>query len=181
MWDYGINFDNMVAPFPNFHILKKNLQLFKKNHATMVFEQGNGQRGTDVAEMRAYMLAKLMWNPELDEDSLMRSFMEGYYGKAAPWLYRYQQVMQGALLASGVPLWIYDSPISHKDGMLNRQLMQVYRELFDRAEEAVNDDSLRLAHVQVSRLPLQYSELEIARTHTDGDPVAVSRLLAVFR
>ena len=181
VWDYGINFDNMVAPFPNFHILKKNLQLFKKNHATMVFEQVNGQRGTDFAEMRAYMLAKLMWNPELDEDSLMRSFMEGYYGKAAPWLYRYQQVMQGALLASGVPLWIYDSPISHKDGMLNRQLMQVYRELFDRAEEAVNDDSLRLAHVQVSRLPLQYSELEIARTHTDGDPVAVSRLLAVFR
>ena len=29
IWDYGINFDNMVAPFPNFPILQKNIQLFK--------------------------------------------------------------------------------------------------------------------------------------------------------
>ena len=181
VWDYGINFDNMVAPFPNFHILKPNIQLFKKNHATMLFEQVNGQRGTDFAEMRAYMLAKLMWNPELDADSLMLSFMDGYYGKAAPYLFRYQKVMQGALLASDVPLWIYDSPISHKDGMLNRRLMKVYAGLFDRAEEAVADDSLRLAHVQISRLPLQYSELEIERTHPDGDLEAISRKLAVFR
>ena len=181
VWDYGINFDNMVAPFPNFHILKKNIQLFKKNHATMLFEQVNGQRGTDFAEMRAYMLAKLMWNPELDEDSLMQSFMEGYYGKAAPYLYRYQQVMQGALLASDVPLWIYDSPISHKDGMLNWRLMKVYRELFDAAEEAVKDDSVRLAHVHISRLPIQYSELEIARTRTDGDLAEVRQKLEVFR
>lgn len=74
IWDYGINFDNLVSPFPNFHILKKNIQLFKKHHATMLFEQVNGVEGADFSEMRAYMLSKLMWNPELDTDSLMRSF-----------------------------------------------------------------------------------------------------------
>lgn len=63
VWDYGINFDNVVAPFPNFHILKKNIQLFKRNHATMLFEQVNGTLGTDFAELRAYMLGKLMWTP----------------------------------------------------------------------------------------------------------------------
>lgn len=44
VWDYGINFDNMVAPFPNFHIIQKNIQLFKEHHATMIFEQINGGR-----------------------------------------------------------------------------------------------------------------------------------------
>ena len=136
VWDYGINFDNVVAPFPNFHILKKNIQLFKRNHATMLFEQVNGTRGTDFAEMRAYMIGKLMWNPELDADSLMRRFMREYYGAAAPYLYRYQQMLQGALLASGTPLWIYDSPISHKNGMLNANLRKAYNELFDDAERA---------------------------------------------
>ena len=62
VWDYGINFDNIVSPFPNFHILQKNIQLFKKNHVTMHFSQVNGIRGGDFSEMRAYMIGKLMWD-----------------------------------------------------------------------------------------------------------------------
>lgn len=182
VWDYGINFDNMVAPFPNFHILQPNLQLFQRNHATMVFEQMNGgnQRGTDFGEMRAYMAAKLMWNPSQDADSLMRTFMEGYYGAAAPYLYRYQQLLEGALLSSHTALWIYDSPISHKDGMLSDQLMAVYSGLFDKAESAVASDSTLLVRVRVARLPLRYSELEILRTKTGQSLEEVSRKLDTF-
>ena len=160
VWDYGINFDNIVSPFPNFHILQKNIQLFKKNHVTMHFSQVNGIRGGDFSEMRAYMIGKLMWDPYQNADSLMRTFMNGYYGAAAPYLYQYQKIMQGALLAGGQPLWIYDSPISHKNGMLNPVLLKTYNELFDQAEEAVAGDTVLLCRVQLSRLPLQYSELE---------------------
>lgn len=181
VWDYGINFDNMIVPFPNFHILQKNLQLFKKNHATMVFEQVNGQRGTDFSEMRAYMLGKLMWNPNLNADSLMQTFLNGYYGKAGKYLYEYHKVLQGALLASNTDLWIYDSPVSHKDGMLNGHCMAVYQELFDKAEASVRGDSMHLARVQIARLPIQYSELEIARTQTGLDKAAVERKLETFR
>lgn len=181
LWDYGINFDNMVVPFPNFHILKKNLQLFKKNHATMVFEQVNGKRGTDFSEMRAYMLGKLMWNPDLDDDSLMQTFLKGYYGKATPYLYQYQKLLQGALVSSGTPLWIYDSPVSHKNGMLNDNMMKMYKELFDKAEEAVKGDSAKLARVQIARLPIQYSELEIARTRLGENLEDMRQKLNTFK
>lgn len=183
VWDYGINFDNMVSPFPNFHILAPNLRTFRDHHATMVFEQVNGgqQRGTDFGEMRAWMLAKLMWNPDQDPDSLMQTFLRGYYGAAAPYLYRYQQLLLGGLLSSGTPLWIYDSPISHKEGMLNERLMSRYDELFDAAEAAVLDDSTLLNRVQTARLPLRYSQLEIARTRQGGDAEEVSRKLETFR
>ena len=181
VWDYGINFDNLVSPFPNFHILQKNIREFKKNHATMLFEQVNGERGVDFAEMRAYMLSKLMWNPEQDADSLMQAFMKGYYGKAAPYLYQYQKLMEGALLGSRVPLWIYDSPISHKDGMLSTYLLGVYDDLFDKAEKAVEADKAKLARVRLSRLPLQYSELEIARTAPVHDREAVAAAVELFR
>ena len=182
VWDYGINFDNMVSPFPNFHIIQKNMQLFKKNHATMIFEQINGgnQRGTDFGEMRAYMMAKLMWNPYQDADSLMKSFMTGYYGAAAPYIYKYQTLITGALLSSHTPLWIYDSPISHKNGMLNDNLMKMYAEIFDKAEAAVATDSTLLAHVQTARLPLRYSELEIARTKSGQDAAEISSKLETF-
>lgn len=181
VWDYGINFDNMVSCFPNFHVLQKNIQLFKKNHVTMHFSQVNGSKGTDFSEMRAYMLGKLMWDPYQNADSLMRSFMDGYYGAAAPYLYQYQKIMQGGLLASGTNLWIYDSPVTHKNGMLNDQLCKTYDELFDQAEAAVASDPVRLDRVQLSRLSLIYSELEIARTKTNQDVAKVRQQLDYFR
>ena len=135
VWDYGINFDNMVAPFPNFPILKPNIGLFRRNHATMHFSQIGGSYGGDFSEMRTYVVAKLMWNPDQDTDSLMLRFMRGYYGPAAPYIYQYEKLLEGALLAGGQRLWIYDSPVSHKDGMLNAACRKRYGELFDCAED----------------------------------------------
>lgn len=180
VWDYGINFDNYLAPFPNFHILQDNIRLFKKNHATMHFSQIAGSRGGDFAELRAYLVAKLMWNPEVDVDSLMQHFLHGYYGKAAPYLYQYIKVMEGALIGSGQRLWIYDSPVSHKRGMLKPELMCRYNRLFDNAEKAVAGNNKYLKRVQRARLPIQYSELEIARTETGTDMDDINRKLALF-
>ena len=89
-------------------------------------------------------------------------------------------MLTGALLSSGTPLWIYDSPITHKKGMLNANLRKAYNELFDEAEKAVAADSAMLAHVRIARLPLRYSELEIARTESGGDKAAVEKSLDTF-
>lgn len=182
VWDYGINFDNYVSPFPNFHVLAPNLQLFHRNHANMVFEQVAGYMGTDFAELRAYMIGKLMWNPYQDADSLMRVFLQDYYGReAGEQLFAYRKMMEGALLASHKPLWIYDSPITHKEGMLSPDLMRTYFRLFDKAEEAVKGDSVLLRRVEISRLPLQYAELEFARTQKVDDEAGLEAKVKVFR
>lgn len=180
VWDYGINFDNYLAPFPNFHILQDNIRLFKQHHATMHFSQIAGSRGGDFAELRAYLVSKLMWNQEVNTDSLMQHFLHGYYGEAAAPIYRYIKVMEGALIGSGQRLWIYDSPVSHKKGMLKPELMRRYNALFDEAEKAVSGDERLLKRVQRARLPLQYSELEIARTENEKDLDDINRKLTLF-
>lgn len=180
VWDYGVNFHNYLSPFPNFHIIQKNMQLFKEHNVTMHFSQVNGYKGTDFAEMRAYMLGKLMWNPYLDADSLMCSFMDGYYGKAAKYLYQHQKIMQGALIASHQPLYIYENPISYKDGMLCPLMLKTYNELFDKAEAAVKDNPSHLKHVRLSRLSLLFAELEIARTDPEYDPITAENKLELF-
>lgn len=180
VWDYGINFDNYLSPFPNFPILQKNIQLFKKHNATMHFSQIAGSKGGDFAEMRAYMVSKLMWNPYLNTDSLMHSFMNGYYGAAAPYIYQYEKLLEGGLLASKQELWIYDSPVTHKDGMLNTNCRKRYNELFDQAERAVADDPVLLDRVRQTRLPLQYSELEVARAEGNHDVDEIKAKLALF-
>ena len=121
-----------------------------------------------------------MWNPEVNVDSLMQHFLHGYYGEAAPYLYQYIKIMEGALIGSGQRLWIYDSPVSHKYGMLKPALMRRYNHLFDLAEKAVAADPDFLKRVQRARLPIQYSELEIARTETEKDLVDINKKLDLF-
>ena len=180
VWDYGINFDNYLAPFPNFPILQPNIQLFRDNNVKMHFSQIAGSYGGDFTEMRTWIVSKLMWNPDADVDSLTHRFMDGYYGAAAPYLYEYEKLLEGGLLASGTGLWIYDSPVSHKDGMLNANARKRYNQLFDRAEKAVANDPVLLERVRRQRLSLQYSELEIARAEgRTGDP-EIAPLLDLF-
>ena len=181
VWDYGINFDNFVSPFPNFHVLQPNIQLFTENNVTMHFAQVGGKRGEDFSELRAYMIGRLLWNPYQNADSLMQEFMTGYYGPAAPYLYQYQKMLEAALLSNDQPLWIYDSPVSHKDGMLRARLITRYQELFEAAEKRVTSEPVFLERVQRSRLPLQYAALEIARTQTERNPNALLPLLDTFQ
>lgn len=180
VWDYGINFDNYLAPFPNFHILKDNINIFKEHNATMHFSQIASIKGGDFAELRAYMVSQLMWNHKADADSLMRVFINGYYGAAAPHMEKYIAMNTGALLGSGLDLWIYDSPVSHKNGMLKPELVRRYDQLYDQAESSVKDDTTLLRRVQRSRLQLQFSKLELARTDRSTDTEEINRQLNLF-
>ena len=180
VWDYGINFDGTTTPFPNFHIIQPNIKTFRNNNVQMHFSQIAGYRGGDMSELRSWLISKLMWNPEADVDSLKNTFLNGYYGAAAPYISKYLTLMEGALIGSRIPLWIYDSPVTHKNGMLNPVMRQSYNTLFDKAEQAVASDSALLARVQRSRLSLQYSELEIERSNPDKETSKIKTMLDTF-
>ena len=182
VWDYGINFDNYVSPFPNLHILQPNMELFRQNKATMHFFQINGSKGADFSELRAYIAAKLMWNTSADVDAIIETFLNEYYGKpAAPYLQQYIKLREGALMGSRKSLWIYDTPITHKDGMLNKIMLTRYGELFDKAEEAAADNKIFLDRIRELRLPVMYAELEIARTEPLENADQRRTLLNLFR
>lgn len=180
VWDYGINFDGTTTPFPNFHIIQPNIQTFRDHNVKMHFSQIAANRGGDMAELRTWLVSKLMWNPDANVDSLTSVFLNGYYGAAAPYIGKYLNLLEGSLVGSRTPLWIYDSPVTHKDGMLNPMMRRAYNQLFDRAEQAVADDPTLLARVQRSRLSLQYSELEIERSMPEKDIARLNTMLDTF-
>lgn len=163
LWDYGINFSSYLFPFPNFHILQKNIQLFHRNKVTMHFSEIESVRGGDFAELRAYMISKLMWNDKLDVDSLEHHFLNGYYGKAGIILYDYIKLLEKSLIKSGVKLNIYGAQWEHLKGMFSPTLMKQYNQMFDKAEALVINNLVLLKRVQRSRLSLQYMNLEINR------------------
>lgn len=160
VWDYVIQFKNLVSPFPNFHTLQPNIQYFVDNHVVAMFEQGNREAGGEFAELRAYLVSKLMWNPAADADSLMNDFLNGYYGPAGVYIREYIDRITDNLIRSGKPLSIFGAPTDGADSYLSPENLAVYEECFDRAEAAVAGDTVLSKRVRIARQPLRYAELE---------------------
>lgn len=163
LWDYVVQFRNLVSPFPNLRVLQPNIRYFARHGIRAIFEQGVTQAPNEFKELRGYLIAKLLWNPDVNIDSVMNDFLAGFYGAAAPQLRRYIDAMHDALESSGEDLLIYGYPAPSKDGYLSAANMLRYAALFDSAEAAVAGDPLLLDRVREARLPLQFAELEQAK------------------
>ena len=141
IWDYVINFSHMVMPFPNFHILPTNMFLFQKYGVPMVFEQGYNSVGSEMQELRCFLLSKLMWtegqnlsdSPNREEQyfrprysqsakkeikQTYEQFINGYYGRLGGWVLSDMGKNIRELWDSKKPLTLYEPPINHADGFL---------------------------------------------------------------
>lgn len=170
VWDYVVQFKNTVSPFPNFHVLQPNIQLFRKFNADMMFQQGaGGCTGYEFGELRNYIIAKLLWNPDADVNAVMNDFLNGYYGKGGKYIREYIDLMTGALKKSNADLLIYGNPIAPMKGYLSADLIKRYNSLFDRAEAAEKNNHEVLTRIKIARLPLKYAMLEQAKVIATGE------------
>lgn len=167
IWDYNIQFANLISPFPNLHTIKPNIKFYTDNNVNSLFMQSNAQVGGEMAALRAYLICKLMWNPELDDKVIMEEFLRGYYGGAAPFITKYIDIMRETVVSTNFPLSIFGDPIDAKDNYLSLDLLNTYKDLFDKAETAVKNDLTVLKRVQIARLPLKYAEIQIGRQEVD--------------
>ena len=162
MWDYVVQFRNLVSPFPNLRVLQPNIRLFVKNNIRMMFQQGCGANVGEFGELRTYLIAKLLWNPECNVDSVMNDFLDGYYGAAGRHIRTYIDTMHDALERSGGVLDIYGYPYDAIGSYLTPALIRVYSRIFDRAEKEVRNNRTLLERVKNARLPLEFAILDIS-------------------
>lgn len=95
VWDYTTGFRNYLLPFPNFKALAANYKYFKNSNVIGVMEEGaHDAPWSEFSELKQWMIAKLLWNPYQDTDSLAQIFINAYYGKAASQVYQYYQLCQ---------------------------------------------------------------------------------------
>ena len=91
VWNYVANYAQPMYPLPNIRSLGKDLRYFAKNKVMWVYEEGAywvGKAG-ELVELRAWLLAHLLWNPQLNQDKLIDEFLNGFYGSAAPYIRKY--------------------------------------------------------------------------------------------
>jgi hypothetical protein len=154
IWDYVTDFAHYIQPHPNLRVLGPNIRFFVKNGVKGIFEQGAyTSRGAEFAELKAWVLAKLLWNPELDGDKLVEEFVAGYYGKAAPYISQYIKLMHDEAEATNTYLSCFMHPAAP---FLNLKTLAAAEKLMAEAEAAAEGDPALLQRVQVARLPLRY-------------------------
>jgi hypothetical protein len=153
IWDYTTDFTGYVHPHPNWFTLGSNVRLFERYGVKGVFEQGAyGGHGAEMAELRAWLLAQLLWNPQQDDKALIKEFLEGYYGKsAAESIYAYLQLMQEA--SKGVSLRCFLS--TENQPYLNFSTLSKAERLWQQAEENARGDSEKLLRVRMAHLPVR--------------------------
>jgi len=152
IWDYCTNFANYMAPQPDYFTFGETFKFLYDHGARGIFEEGAYQStGSDMGELKAWVMSQLFWNPALDEDKLVREFLNGYYGKAADPIYAYLNLIEDA--AQKGPL-SFAAPVSAK--FLGYDTMRKAELLFQGAEAAVANDPDKLWRVQQAHLSVQF-------------------------
>ncbi len=156
VWDYVTDFAHYLLPFPNLYSLQPNIKFFVDHNVKGIFEEGNYHGGGEFAELRSYIMARCLWNPDCDWEKEMREFLQAYYGPAAGPIRQYIDMLHEKVQKENIHLNIWTPPTA---AYLSKEIINRADELFDRAEAAVADDPVKLLRVKKERLSVDYVKL----------------------
>lgn len=95
VWDYTINFRHYLMPRADLPVLGENIKLYRDRNVSGVLMQANrhNEIGTQ-ADMRAWVCAKLLWNPDLSVEALANDYICGFWGTdLAPSMLKYNALL----------------------------------------------------------------------------------------
>ncbi len=154
VWTYNTNFENYLLPFPNWWTMCESLKQLAERSVQGYFGQAawdNGG-GAETAELRAWVLARLLWDPELEPDALIREFVDNYYGAGGAQVYEYLELLADSVTSTGAELPCYISSVA--PAYLPFDTVRQADLLLDRAERNVRRDETLLTHVRILRMGL---------------------------
>ncbi len=137
IWDYTTNYACFVGLFPDFGTLQRNMQVFYENGVKGVYEEGNYTLDvcdTEFAELRAYLIAKLMQNPYRDYKQTRDGFLNAFYGAGGEYIGEFLDIVTNN--ASTKHLSIYEG-MNNTLNLTNKQV-KACDELWEKAKAAAD-------------------------------------------
>lgn len=164
IWDYVINYAHSICPFPNLQVLKPNTNFFIKNGVKGIYEEScYYTKGSELQELRNYIMAKTLWDPSYDTRKATSEFCDAFYGAASKPIQQYLDLIEKSVLeAPKLHVQIYTHPRQY---VFPDEIVAANK-LFDQAEAAVATDPVLLHRVQVARLPIMYAQIVLSTSGT---------------
>jgi hypothetical protein len=165
------SFHNNIAPFPNLLVLRDNLYAFTRYGVQGVYAESwdsPALRDVDNARLRAYLLARLLWNPDQVVEDLIADFYQITFQGATEQMLRFDRAFADAVATGDTPLrvlgppaWLTPPSIAAAEKALNAALAL---ELDDRTKERINE---RLSTLEYARLICP----PVEATDANGNPI----------
>jgi hypothetical protein len=150
IWHYNTNFSHYLIPFPDYDELLADIPLYKRNGVVGLFMQGAYARGGggEDAELRSYVMARLLWNPAVDAREDIREFHEAYYGPAAKTMLAWFDLKHREV-RRGQHMWVFEHTTA---GYLPPDLLVDGRKLMNKAlgEAATEPQRQRIRKAMLS-------------------------------
>lgn len=165
VWDYAVNFENYLQPFFHFRTLSENIRFFRRTGVKGLLEQGNFAYGGGAAfdDLKAYIISKLLWDPDTDIYGEINRFIAAVYGeKTGEYIREYVELMQKA--CSSKPLSIYQNPDAE---YITDELVEKADALFEKAMNAASSEEIR-KRVEREYLSIRFLQLARMEMNTEG-------------
>jgi hypothetical protein len=157
VWDYVTNFAHYLWPQPNVFVLGPNVRTFVAHGVRGIFEQGSyTSLGGDMALLKAWVLAKILWNPDRDANALIREFLNGYYGPAGPYVGKYLDLVHRDAVDHQYYLGCF---VNSDSAFPSIKTVTAAEQAFQQALAAVAGQPELEQRVRLARLPLTYVQL----------------------
>ena len=158
VWDYDANFRNFYQPHPNYLVQPESMRFFEDIGVTGVMVQGAHGVAADLGPLRAWVNARMMWNPQQDPRQLVQEFTAGYYGAAGPAVLRYINLLLTAVHRE--PDYWLGCYRTDTTGWLTLEDINAAVALLEQATEAVRGDKVRTRRVWMARCAIDFAWLD---------------------
>ncbi len=161
IWNYVTDFSKYYLPHPDFHAFAQDTRFFQECNAINVFQQGAYEAcgpAADLADLRVYLLSRLLWNPQEDEQQLLDEFLQNFYGPAEPYVRDYLTTIT-ALVRNNPKALDNCYPKDTNSWLTEPQLATLWKRVYD-GVLALQDDPVYGPRMAVAALPITMNLME---------------------
>ena len=166
IWDYTVNFDNYFDLYPILSVAKENFKLYKELGVKGVFAHGSEYKYSTFQELKATVLAKLLWDVTTDvSKEIERYFNSRFSNKLSGILTNYYTFIDQTFLENKKEHGIYSGIKSTTQKYLDPKVFFDFYNEFDlhTQKNQYDKDFLRIATA------LTFLKLEIMRDYGYGE------------
>ena len=155
VWGYNAPFKDYLVPWPILDTMGPEIRTYHKFGVKGVYMQMAEGSTADFIDLRCWLCAKLLWNPEQDEWHLIEAWCKGACGKGGPkvlaWLKEQQRLRTSS---TGFGVYMNDPRFFMKP-----QDLFTGDRLLSEAEAAAAGDDRALDQIRRIRYPVRHAML----------------------
>lgn len=162
VWDYWVFYwDKYPAPYHNVHFIKKNLELYKTNHAKVILAESEASETASFFALKVWLGYKLMDDLSQSDNDLIARFMDGYYGPGAEAIREYYEYLAERQKEASCKVFGAQAKNPPDRPYLDRIFYLKAEEMLNRAEAACSPGSIYQINVRRERIPVDASMLAL--------------------